>query len=194
MPETGRYLYAVSRDLAAADLDGLVGLSGGHVETVPCDEIVGVVSSVDLGEFGEEPLRRNLERLDWLSDVARTHDAVVQAVAARAPVAPMRLATIFADDAAIAARLRATYDGLVAALDRVEGRHEWSVKVLVPDGAAAAGHDLSRRRRRPGPPRRVVRRAADRAGPRRGTGRVEREGVRADGGDGSCHGRRTCLA
>lgn len=132
MGESGRYLYAVTRDLADGALDGVPGLSGGRLELVDHDGLVAVVSDVDLAEYGDEGLRQNLERLDWLETAARTHDAVIKAVADVAPVAPMRLATIFLDDHSLRRRLTEWHHALGQVLDRVEGRHEWSVKVLLP--------------------------------------------------------------
>lgn len=133
MAETGRYLYAISRGLDPGALSGSTGLRGAPLELVGHRDLVGVVSDVPLAEFGEEPLRQNLERLDWLEQVARDHDAVVQAAAMAGPTAPMRLAVICHDDAAVVHRLDQWHDDLVAVLDRVEGRAEWSVKVVVPD-------------------------------------------------------------
>jgi hypothetical protein len=128
--EHGRYLYAVSRGLDMHELGGLLGLGDVLVEGVEAEGLVGLVSSVDLDEFGEEGLRRNLERLDWLEMAARGHDAVVQAAAAVAPTAPMRLATIFRDDEGVRRRLAEQHDRIAAVLDRVEGHEEWSLKVL----------------------------------------------------------------
>ena len=130
MAEQGRYLYAVCRGLTPAAVDGIVGLGGRRLDLVAEDDLVGLVSPVDLDEYGEEGLRRNLERLEWLEEAARGHDAVVQAAAAIAPTAPTRLATIFYDDDAVRQRLREQHDAIVAALDRVEDHEEWSVKVL----------------------------------------------------------------
>jgi hypothetical protein len=137
MAETGRYLYAITRGVDAAALADVRGLAGSAVEAVPHRGLVAVVSTVDLDEYGEEGLRRNLERLDWLEEVARAHDAVVQAVALLGPTAPLRLATICLDDQGVRDRLETSYDALSAALDRVEGRREWSVKGLAAARAAA---------------------------------------------------------
>ena len=156
MAEHGRYLYAVSRGLEPGALGDLLGLTDAVVEGVPVGDLVGLVSSVDLDEYGEEGLRRNLERMDWLEVAARGHDAVVRAAAAVAPTAPMRLATIFLDDDGVRARLRDRYDEISGVLDRVEGHEEWSVKVLtrsaaetavVAEPVAASGADYLRRRK-----------------------------------------------
>jgi len=131
----GRYLYAVCRGLDIKELGGLLGIGEVLVEGVEHDDLVGLVSSVDLDEFGEEGLRRNLERLDWLEMAARGHDAVVQAAAAVAPTAPMRLATIFRNDDGVRHRLAEQQDRIAEVLDRVEGHDEWSVKVLTRQDA-----------------------------------------------------------
>ena len=117
MGESGRYLYAVTRDLDEGALDGVPGLSGGALELVDHDGLVAVVSDVDLAEYGDEGLRQNLERLDWLETAARTHDAVIKAVADVAPVAPMRLATIFLDDHSLRRRLTEWHHALGQVLD-----------------------------------------------------------------------------
>ncbi|MGH4001192.1 MAG: GvpL/GvpF family gas vesicle protein [Pseudonocardiaceae bacterium] len=132
MTGTARYMYAITRSLPPGQLSGTVGIDGGSLETVEHRGLVAVVSEVDLAEYDEEALHQNLERMDWLEKVARSHDEVIQAVAAVAPVAPLRLATICLDDDGVRARLDEWHDGLKQALDRVEGCREWSVKVIAP--------------------------------------------------------------
>lgn len=130
MGEPARYLYAVTRGLPPSALDGVRGQAGERLEVLGVLDLEAVVSSVDLDEFGEQALRENLEHLDWVERTARSHDAVVQACAAAAPTAPMRLATVCLDDESVRLRLEEWYDALAAALDRVAGREEWSVKVF----------------------------------------------------------------
>ena len=136
--DTGRYLYAVCRGLAPAVVEGMQGLGDAPLELVHHQELVAVVSTVPLADFGEEGLRRNLEDLSWLEPVVRMHDQVVHTVATHAPTAPMRLATICFDDTAVLARLREWYVALMHALDRVEGHAEWSVKVIAAPVAVEA--------------------------------------------------------
>jgi hypothetical protein len=138
MAEAGRYLYAVTRDVADAAVKGIDGISGAPVTLVAEGGLVAVVGTVDLEEFGEAALREHLEDLGWLERVAREHDHVVQAVAQLGPTAPLRLATICLDDDGVRDRLREWHDGLHAALDRVTGRAEWSAKVYVTAQQAGA--------------------------------------------------------
>lgn len=137
MSETGSYLYAIARGLGSDDLSGVTGLRGAPLRVVEHRGLAAIVSSVDLDEFGDEGLRRNLESLSWLEDVARTHDDVVHAAAAKAPTAPLRLATICLDDDNVRARLDDWHDALERTLGRIEGRMEWSVKAFAsPAGEA----------------------------------------------------------
>jgi len=136
--DTARYLYAVCRDLPPGWLDDQHGLDDQPLDVVTHRDLVAVVSTVELDEYGEDALRANLERMDWLERIARQHDAVIQALAEDAPTAPMRLATIVMDDDGVVRRMSESYDALGAALDRVAGRAEWSVKVVVEAPGPAA--------------------------------------------------------
>ena len=133
-------MYAISRDIDRARLTDIPGLGGGRLEVVEHRSLSAVVSDVDLDEYGEEGLRANLERLEWLEEVARGHDAVVQAVAGMGPAAPLRLATICLDDEGVRKRLDEWHDALERVLDRVQGRMEWSVKAFTAaPGTAPTG-------------------------------------------------------
>lgn len=139
MGEPARYLYAVSRGLPVSSLDGVTGIGGARLEVVGVLDLEATVSTVDLDAFGEEGLRANLEQLDWVEQTARAHDRVVQACAAAAPTAPMRLATVCLDDESVRLRLEEWYDDLAHALDRISGRQEWSVKVYAHARAGGEG-------------------------------------------------------
>jgi hypothetical protein len=127
--EDGRYLFTVTRELPADSLLTAQGIDGAPLDVLRCGALQAVVCRVDLQEFGEEALRRNLEDLAWVETLARIHDDVVRAVAARSTVAPMRLVTVYRDDDGVREQVRSIHADLVAALDRVEGCHEWSVKL-----------------------------------------------------------------
>jgi hypothetical protein len=141
MAEAGRYLYAVTRDVAGPAVETIHGIGETPVTLVEEGGLVAVVGTVDLDEFGEAALREHLEDLGWLERVAREHDQVVQAVAQLGPTAPLRLATICLDDDGVRDRLRDWHDGLHAALDRVTGRAEWSAKVYVMARQSPTGDD-----------------------------------------------------
>jgi gas vesicle protein GvpL/GvpF len=137
--ETGTYVYAVGRHLEAEVLTELEGVSRAPVRTIGHRDLTAVVSTVDLEEFGESALRENLEDLAWVEKTARRHDEVVRRAAAlTTALAPFRLVTIYRSDDAARARIEELYDDLVLALDRIDGRSEWSVKVYSREQSAPA--------------------------------------------------------
>lgn len=138
MAETGRYLYAVTTsDLPARAKAGVAGVGGAAIETLAHRGLTAVVSTVSLKEFGEEPLQRNLEQMAWLERTARAHDEVVRWAADHGATAPLRMLTICNDDTAVLDRVDDMYDDLVAALSRIDGRHEWSIKLVRPPATEA---------------------------------------------------------
>ena len=146
--DTGRiglYLYAIGRGIDDDALAHTSGLREAPLRVLEHRGLAAVVSDVDLDEFGEDGLRRNLEDLHWLEDVARTHDAVVRAATGVGPTAPLRLATVCFDEDQVRSRVEQWHGPLVRALDRVDGRAEFSVKAYASLAEpAAAGSPAAR--------------------------------------------------
>lgn len=134
----GLYAYALTRADIAQQVR-TTGIHGSDVVPVVDDDLAALVSSVDLEEFGEDGLRRHLEDLDWVRDVAFAHDDVVREVARVGPVAPLRLATVFLGPDSVTDRLREIGPQLSQVLDRIDGRAEWSVKAYSERGSPASG-------------------------------------------------------
>jgi hypothetical protein len=128
MTDTGTYVYAVSRGGERVAPASLVGVAGTAVRTISSGDLVAYVSTVPLDQFGEEPLRRSLEDLDWLGGTAREHHRVVEAVARTTPTAPVRLVTVYSDEDQVRDLLARRRDDFMAVLSRVTGRKEWGVK------------------------------------------------------------------
>ncbi len=155
----GVWTYAIS-ETSDADLSGLTGVGGAAVRTAACAGLTAVVSDVSLAEFGEAALRRNLENLDWLDEVARAHHRVIDAASRMLELLPARLATVYSGDASLCATLAARRDQLLDRLHRVGGRAEWGVKacsapesdpadqVLAPAGTETGGAGLAYLKRR----------------------------------------------
>ncbi|HWD02890.1 MAG TPA: GvpL/GvpF family gas vesicle protein [Amycolatopsis sp.] len=143
---TGVWLYAVTRRAAGETPPGVAGEATRVVEAAG---LAAVVGDVPLASFGEEPLRRNLEDLDWLARVARAHDAVIMALTGAQPVVPIRLATVYHDDAAVRAVVERRAGDFRRTLEHVTGRVEWGVKAFLkaepePAGAVARGEGAGR--------------------------------------------------
>jgi hypothetical protein len=136
------WAYCVARDDAALAAGGVGGVGvhpGSELEWVREGGLAVLCSSVPLAEFGEEPLRRNLNDLPWLERTARAHEAVIAGAFERSTVVPLRLCTLFAGAEGARRMLAEQHDDLAGALDALSGREEWSVKLIVDPDALAAG-------------------------------------------------------
>ncbi len=130
----GVWVYAIA-DSAGGDVSLPAGVARTGVRAIAAAELTALASDVDLAEFGEEALRRNLENLQWLEEMARAHHNVVDAAARLFPVLPTRFPTVYRSEATMVAALAERGDQLSSALARVGGRMEWGVKAYaVPAG------------------------------------------------------------
>ncbi|OIJ93645.1 GvpL/GvpF family gas vesicle protein [Streptomyces colonosanans] len=154
-----RYVYALCRPFSAPLQHPLTGVGGAPARQVEHHGLVAVVSQVPEEDFAEEPLKAHLEDLDWLTATARAHQKVIDALSGVTTPLPLRLATVFRDDSGVRVMIEERKDDLRRALDRVEGRVEWGVKVYIDDretdtaesdspaGKATSGRDYLRQRR-----------------------------------------------
>jgi hypothetical protein len=139
---SGVWLYAVAEGVDTAILAGLAGVGGSAVRAIAAGGLTAVASDVDLAQYGETALERNLEDLDWLAATARAHHRVIDAVARHRAVVPMRLAAVYSGDAAVATMLTAQAASFRRTLDRLGTRKEWGVKAYLagrPAPEPAAG-------------------------------------------------------
>ncbi|MFF9506897.1 GvpL/GvpF family gas vesicle protein [Streptomyces sp. NPDC014724] len=140
MTEVMSYAYAVARDDGTLQdaLAGLAGVSGASAHLVrvePGDDLVVAVSQVPERDFAEAALRGHLEDLDWLESTARAHHGVVEALAARTTVLPLRLVTVYLDDERVRSMLRSRRDAFASRLTELAAQVEWGVKIYVDEPA-----------------------------------------------------------
>jgi hypothetical protein len=134
--ELGYYVYGVASAEEATIPEDLDGVDSEHpVELITHRDLVAFASQVSLSEFGEEPLHENLNDVEWLEAKARAHERVLDHVLARMPVVPMRLCTIYRSEVHVREVLAREHDVFADALDRLEGKTEWGVKVIAQPGA-----------------------------------------------------------
>jgi hypothetical protein len=135
----GVWVYAVAERVGYSRLGELAGVGGSQVRALGVAELTAVASDVPLAEYGESALRRNLEDLAWLEATAREHHQVIDAVAQEGPVVPMRLATVYRNDASAAAMLAERDADFRTALRRITARKEWGVKAYAARPTEPAG-------------------------------------------------------
>jgi gas vesicle protein GvpL/GvpF len=134
MAETGagHYVYCVMPGDAQPSLDDVVSVDARHaVEVLRHAGLAALVGRVSLAEFGSEPLKRNLNDLDWLARAARAHQGVLDRAFASGPIVPLRLCTIYADEAHVRGMLEREHDVLLDTLARLRDRSEWGAKLIV---------------------------------------------------------------
>lgn len=136
-PQPGRggltWVYCVLR---ATD-DFPAGLTGvdpdDEVRAVQSAGLIALVSSVAREDFGSEPLHRNLNDIRWLERVARAHESVLDATLQMSTIVPLRMCTLYEDASGVRKMLEREHDALADALEELEGREEWAVKVLIDE-------------------------------------------------------------
>jgi hypothetical protein len=147
------YLYGIvpsTTVLPRTELPRLPG--GGGLRLVSSEAVGAVVCDVDPATF--EALREpGPETLDLLAAAAHAHDGVL-ARFVDAPVLPLPLGTVVADDDAVHALLDRHGSALAAELERLTGTAEFSVTVRTVEqapeadaAAAASGKDYLEGRR-----------------------------------------------
>ncbi|MFD9486464.1 GvpL/GvpF family gas vesicle protein [Streptomyces sp. NPDC059991] len=156
MNESLWYVYAVVRPFDGVLPEGVSGLDGEPPRLIVHDGLCAAASPVPAGDFDAAPLRAHLEDLDWLAATARAHQAVVAALSSVTCAIPLRLATVCRDTSGVRRLLDSGRASFVPALERLDGRVEWGVKVYAeagdPEPAAAprakpaSGRDYLRRR------------------------------------------------
>lgn len=144
-PALGIYLYGVIAAPADPQLVEVHGVDPSFpLKLIDHQRLRAVVSSVPLEEFGTQALKSNLEDLRWLARVARAHAAVLEHLLPTTTAVPIRLCTVFTEEASVHRLLEREHNVFLDAIDRLTGRSEWSVKVLLTDpdalGAAAQEH------------------------------------------------------
>jgi hypothetical protein len=107
-----------------------VGIGGTSVRLLRLGSLSVVVGDLDAARFGEAAWREHGEDPAWLEPVARGHHEVLQAVAARTDVLPLRLPGIYADDDALTHALGRAEQRLLERLGFVAGHDEWGVQVF----------------------------------------------------------------
>ncbi|WP_225802697.1 GvpL/GvpF family gas vesicle protein [Streptomyces sp. NK15101] len=145
------YVYAVTPPTPALDdvLPTLTGVAGSRVTLltpVPDDAgpVAFAISDVPRADFEEEVLPARFEDLRWLEETARAHHRVIETLAARTTVLPLRMATLYQDHTRALRALQPQSQEFATQLARLAAHTEYGVKIYVrpattaPDTGAAA--------------------------------------------------------
>lgn len=130
----GYYVYGIVESKNGLPGDGWPeqGIDPAHpVYALPCRAIQAVVSQVSLKEFGEEPLKANLNNPTWLESRVRAYQSMLDTVAMHCTLIPMKFCTIYRSEGRVQEMLADYYDDFIAVLGRLAGRQEWGVKAYL---------------------------------------------------------------
>lgn len=143
------YVYCIVRSAKKpAAVRVPAGMPGGErpAAVAAGDQLWLVLSDVPLDLYGPGRLESKLRDLDWVSEAAVAHEAVVERFAALrgAAVVPMKLFTMFSSQARAVADVQARRPAIERILAHIDGCEEWGVRVsrsaaaAVREGASAA--------------------------------------------------------
>ena len=131
--ELGYYVYCIAETAAAQQLDTTSFPAAiedkAKLEWVTAHDLVALASTVPLDEYGEEALAAHLSDATWTAVRAMRHETVVEYVAKRVSVVPLRFGTIYLERSSIERMLNEKGRELSEIIERLRGREEWGVNV-----------------------------------------------------------------
>lgn len=129
----GYYVYCVAESVAAGQLDAAsfpVAIEDDtKLEWVTAHDLAALSSIVPLDSYGEEALAEHLADATWTAVRAMRHETVVEYVAKRTGVVPLRFGTIYLERGGIERMLAEKGRALARIIERLRGREEWGVNV-----------------------------------------------------------------
>ncbi len=99
--------------------------------SVTIDGVSAVFTAVNAEAFSQETIDRRAGDLEWLGAIGYRHQAVIQDVMKQSAVIPLRAFTLFSSEEALRAYLHENAELLGRALERLEGKQEWTLRVEV---------------------------------------------------------------
>lgn len=114
---------------------GLPGLSAPRALSVG-DGLWLVAADAPLPEYGADSIQEQLQDLDWISERAMAHEAVVEHFGRLGTVVPMKIFTLFSGDERALDHIRSGRGRLDRILSRIAGCQEWGVLVRFDESRA----------------------------------------------------------
>ena len=131
--QIGYYVYCIAESVAAQQLDPASFPAAieedAKLEWVTANDLAALASVVPLDAYGEEALVEHLSDATWTAVRAMRHETVIEYVAKRVTVVPLRFGTIYLERGGIERMLDDKRRELAQLIERVRGREEWGVNV-----------------------------------------------------------------
>jgi hypothetical protein len=127
------YVYCIAETAAAAQLtaDSLPAAieEDAKLEWVTVNKLAALTSEVPKETYSEERLAEHLTDATWTAIRAMRHETVVEYVAKRATVIPLRFGTIYLERSGIEQMLTEKGREFEEIIEHLRGREEWGVNV-----------------------------------------------------------------
>jgi hypothetical protein len=127
------YVYCIAESVAAEQLpaDSLPAAieDGSKLEWVLVNRLAALVSRVPRETYSEDTLAEHLTDATWTAIRAMRHETVVEYVAKRTSVIPLRFGTIYLEQNGIEQMLVEKGRELEEIIEHLRGREEWGVNV-----------------------------------------------------------------
>ena len=141
--QSGYYVYCIAESAATQQLDA-ASLPAAIEETtklewVTVNDLAALASAVPLEDYKEDALAEHLTDATWTAVRAMRHETVVEYVAKRVSVVPLRFGTIYLERASVERMLAEKGRELAAILERLRGHEEWGVNVYSDRAKLMAG-------------------------------------------------------
>lgn len=137
------YVYCVAESVAAEQLNAAsfpVAIEDdAKLEWVTANDLAALCSAVPLDSYSEDALADHLADATWTAVRAMRHETVVEYVAKRTSVVPLRFGTIYLDRAGIERMLTEKSRELTHIIEHLRGREEWGVNVYSDRPTLLAG-------------------------------------------------------
>jgi len=133
MAELAYYVYCIAESAAAAQLpvDSLPAAieDDSNLEWISVNTLAALTSKVPRATYSEENLAEQLTDATWTAIRAMRHETVVEFVAKRATVIPLRFGTIYLERGGVEQMLASKSRELESIIEQLRGREEWGVNV-----------------------------------------------------------------
>ena len=141
--ELGYYVYCLAESVATQQLDPqsfpAAIEDNTKLEWVAVNNLAALTSTVPLADYKEDALAEHLTDATWTAVRAMRHETVVEYVAKRVSVVPLRFGTIYLERAGIERMLSEQGRELARILERLRGHEEWGVNVYSDRAKLLAG-------------------------------------------------------
>jgi hypothetical protein len=135
MADLAYYLYCIAESAVAAQLpvDSLPMAieESSKLEWISGNTLAALASQVPRATYSEENLADHLTDATWTAIRAMRHETVVEYVAKRATVIPLRFGTIYLERSGVEQMLTTQSRELESIIEQLRGREEWGVNIFV---------------------------------------------------------------